>query len=234
MIKAAGKGDPCDIEIRIFQEPAAHFQAVAVQEINRGLLEILLENDTAFTPADVCRSRDFLQGYGIPVMPVDIGNHFFLQGKVTLVRGYFLLLDGSALAEQDTPQLMEYTQDFQFIGILLPGFEKQNTADQFSDRRMVCSLVIILIIIEIFNSFIFNKRQHIILINNRIRAQQLWVETNTDKSAAMVKMGISIMQLSGIDDNTILLLKKDTSAVDLVIHLSFYNENHLNILVPVA
>lgn len=79
MIEAAGNGDVCNIKIRIFQKAAAHLQPVAVQKINGRLLEILLENDTAFTSADTCGSRNLLQSHGVPVMLVNVGNHFLLQ-----------------------------------------------------------------------------------------------------------------------------------------------------------
>lgn len=79
MIEATGNGDLCNIKIRIFQKPPARLQPVAVQEINGRLLEILLENDAAFTPADTGGSRDLLQSHGVPVMLVNVGNHFLLQ-----------------------------------------------------------------------------------------------------------------------------------------------------------
>ena len=93
------------MKLRIFQKEAASFQTVSVQEINRGLLKVLLKNDTAFTPADIGGSRNFLKGHCVPVMFVDIRNHFFLQRKVAVIRRSLLLDHCFTLAEQNTPNL---------------------------------------------------------------------------------------------------------------------------------
>lgn len=82
VVKSAGEGDLRDGFLSSLQQAAAHFQPVGDQKVNGGLLEIALEDGTAFIAADMAGCRNVSQGYFFIKMLVNIGYHVSLDYQV--------------------------------------------------------------------------------------------------------------------------------------------------------
>ena len=77
MIKPAGRSYLCDAFAGVFQQPAADFQPVLIQESHRGLFQIPVKEDTAFAAAYVSGPGNVIQGYLFRIAACDKGNHIF-------------------------------------------------------------------------------------------------------------------------------------------------------------